>query len=570
MGACFAWACEQTAKPSASDAGLGSDSFYGSDTHVSEDTLIECNGTEPGTFQNQTFRSANGKQRFYWMHVPALYRCNPTALLMDFHGTGTDHPEEAYQTASLIDLSEQENVIVVRPRSNFSSESGTTIYRWDQNPGDIEENIQYAHDLVTFLRSKYNIDAQHTYASGFSTGSNMTAQLMHAPKSPFAGYGIIGGGIWTNNLVPPNHLAGKRIYLSTGYKDYLWPTARTLITLLEQAEISDERLFIRRSVSGHELYAWHWQELWAFLKRGEKANSHAPLTNGWIEEPLPEPNDVLAFTGSNNNLFASGSNGKVWKRENNAWRIELDHAPTAFTALAKGPEHLLVGGEYTVTSYTNGGWTSHRNVPNFDGMFPQAWISTATWRGGTHPAFIAAGYWNAGISFDGGTTWSRFGVESDLGSNAQISNSTAGRDGTVVLVGYHNYIGVSRNGETSAVSVPHPAMVDWWNGVDEGGPGVFWVVGDHGSMLVSSDHGQTWTAVFSGTTEDLYAINVSDSGLGIAVGRKGTVIVTEDAGGTWTPSHIGRDVYLGAAWVHGNTLFAAGENGLVLTHTINR
>lgn len=65
-------------------------------------------------------------------------------------------------------------------------------------------------------------------------------------------------------------------------------------------------------------------------------------------------------------------------------------------------------------------------------------------------------------------------------------------------------------------------------------------IGDAGTILHTSDGGQTWIPQQSGTTEDLYSISVSDASTAHAVGSNGTILRTTDAGETWiqqsTPS----------------------------------
>src|SRR5206468_166045 len=84
------------------------------------------------------------------------------------------------------------------------------------------------------------------------------------------------------------------------------------------------------------------------------------------------------------------------------------------------------------------------------------------------------------------------------------------------------------------------------------------VGGDGGAAMTSADDGQTWTALQTGTTENLYAVAFADAQHGVAVGRRGTVIVTADGGATWTARPLGRDIYLGAAAIDATTITIAG------------
>ena len=63
-----------------------------------------------------------------------------------------------------------------------------------------------------------------------------------------------------------------------------------------------------------------------------------------------------------------------------------------------------------------------------------------------------------------------------------------------------------------------------------------WAVGAAGTILVTSDGGETWTAPTTPvpTTHDLAAVAFADAGHGWAVGAAGTILVTSDGGETWT------------------------------------
>src|SRR5437762_333349 len=71
-----------------------------------------------GTLHAQVLPAGDGlEDRTYWLHVPASYDCSSAPLLIDFHGTASDVPEEAYGTDALIAMSEATGAIVARPRS---------------------------------------------------------------------------------------------------------------------------------------------------------------------------------------------------------------------------------------------------------------------------------------------------------------------------------------------------------------------------------------------------------------------------------------------------------------------
>src|SRR5215470_11506826 len=65
-------------------------------------------------------------------------------------------------------------------------------------------------------------------------------------------------------------------------------------------------------------------------------------------------------------------------------------------------------------------------------------------------------------------------------------------------------------------------------------PQIFVAVGDSGSILRTTDGGETWTFQPSGTDRNLVGVSFVDQDTGFAVGTAGTVLRTTDGGITWT------------------------------------
>lgn len=196
-----------------------------------------CSGKQ-GTFHDQQL-PIDGETHRYWLHVPSTYDCTkPASLLVDFHGTGfgaaDDTVEESWATPDLVAAADDERFIVVRPRSRSKPMNGGNVFQWDINPGDVTRNKAFVSALIDDLRSRYNVDPQRLYASGFSNGPNMALQFLADEPSPFRGYGIIAGGL----NVPLQRRAkfdGKapRIYTMTGHRDYMRSTKERLFDFLE-------------------------------------------------------------------------------------------------------------------------------------------------------------------------------------------------------------------------------------------------------------------------------------------------------------------------------------------------
>lgn len=530
----------------------------GSDASVdSPDARVVPCDSPRGTQHGLTLTLGDGiADRIYWLHVPASYRCDAEMpLLVDFHGTATNAPEEAYQTDALVAFAEAHGVIVARPRSRSSTEGGLTIYRWDQNAGDLARNIELAHRLVADLEQRYAIAPARVYASGFSSGSNMVAQFLGDASSPFHGLAPIAGGRWTTTQLPPLG-AGPRLYLSTGYRDYLWPTARTLVADVLAAGLPASQLVLRPTGGGHDLYAWHFDELWGWLDDGIRPGTGA-LAAPWTEVALPAPADVLAFADDGGTLRAAGASGRTWQRDA-TWTLEQDHGEADYTALCFGGGTGIVGGGTAVAHRSGAAWTADVRPPDY-GMLGTGSVHAAVCR--ADGSAIIGGDWTSAITVDHGATWAQLHVPTGFGVDAQIAGGAATAAGTTVLVGYYDTIARAGANETTATLVAHPVSAEWWNAAAAAG-GRFWVVGDGGAILSSTDDGQTWQTQASGTTENLYGVHFADVQHGAIVGRRGTVLVTSDGGGTWMPRPLGRDVFLGAVWVEATTITVGGEGVL--------
>src|SRR5216684_6752796 len=93
-------------------------------------------------------------------------------------------------------------------------------------------------------------------------------------------------------------------------------------------------------------------------------------------------------------------------------------------------------------------------------------------------------------------------------------------------------------------------------------------VGEGGTIVRTSDGGNTWTLQPSGTVHDLRGVSFVDAYTGTAVGFSGTILRTADGGETWTQQTSGtlNDLY-GVSFVDASIGAAVGAAGTILTTT---
>src|SRR5881398_501522 len=90
------------------------------------------------------------------------------------------------------------------------------------------------------------------------------------------------------------------------------------------------------------------------------------------------------------------------------------------------------------------------------------------------------------------------------------------------------------------------------------------VVGEHGTIVRTTDGGNSWTIQSSGTTQNLWAVSFVDANNGTAVGESGTIVATTDGGAHWLPQTSGTAVQLrGVSFSDTSNGTTVGEGGTI-------
>jgi predicted esterase len=529
---------------------------------------IPCTG-EAGTFSGRTLL-VDGETRYYYLHVPAAYDCSaPWPLLMDHHGTaGPPAPEEAWALSDAVAAADREGYILVRPRSRSSLENGYQIYRWDQNTGDPQRNLEYVLALLDDLKLRYRIDPARTYVSGFSSGTNQTSTVLADALSPFKGYGFFGGGAWSVDAVPAS-AATARFFLTSGYRDYMRSYHYNLVALLDAAGVPDAQRLVRDTDSGHDLYGWMYDEMWPFLDRGERPPAGA-LASGWTEEPLPAAvslNAGVVLAGGD--LVAGGADATLMRRSaaTGAWSALSVAGTTSFASegfagvcVTAGGFGLATGNGLQATTADGGDTWAFGAVPDVStSPFGYMTLEAAGCAGATA---TTGGYWS-GASTNDGAAWTDVTFDYPYG-RAMVVSLRAAPWGTWVATGYYAYLGRSDDGVTFSDETA-PAGIEWLNDAAAIGAATWIVVAEKGQVVRSDDDGVTWTLVRPGPGDDLYAVAFRDDTTGLAVGRRGAALLTADGGATWTDVGAGVDRYLADVhWLADGTALVLGGGAAAL------
>lgn len=112
---------------------------------------------------------SGGVTRHFLLHVPPSYDGNPIALVLNFHGYGSNSQQEQALTGMSVKADEA-GFIVVYPDGIEST--------WYTGPvAQGEADRQFIRDLIARLETLYTIDPKRIYATGLSNGGGMTNRL---------------------------------------------------------------------------------------------------------------------------------------------------------------------------------------------------------------------------------------------------------------------------------------------------------------------------------------------------------------------------------------------------------
>ncbi len=233
--------------------------------------------------------------------------------------------------------------------------------------------------------------------------------------------------------------------------------------------------------------------------------------------------------------WAVGDLGRVFHTTDGAktWERQSFGGTHSFVALScPDSQHLWAVGQAGDIMYSSDGgkaWQPQKSGTNRQ-LLDVAFANTQ--RG------IATGDFGTLVrTDDGGNTWTKVALPEDTKLPADVAEVVA--PGDIVLY------------SATFVDADH-----------------VWVVGEFGTILVSSDGGASWRPQQSPVETTLFGVSFADEQRGWAVGLESTLLVTVDGGINWRKTDIetpkGFSLALYNVQVRGNYGWAVGNSGLLL------
>jgi photosystem II stability/assembly factor-like uncharacterized protein len=168
-------------------------------------------------------------------------------------------------------------------------------------------------------------------------------------------------------------------------------------------------------------------------------------------------------------------------------------------------------------------------------------------------------------TFNGGATWTA--STSTPATNASFFAVHFNADGTGWAAGSSLRKSVDFGVTWSAVNALPTGSFQRWISFANADTG--WSAGDDGTILKSTNAGETWTLEASGTDEEIIALRVLGTQGAVAIDTRGDVLKTTNGGINWTKTHSSDafNVRTAAAVWNADTAWAVDEVGAVFRTT---
>lgn len=258
-----------------------------------------------------------------------------------------------------------------------------------------------------------------------------------------------------------------------------------------------------------------------------------------------------------------GDSRTVLTGSGDAWNSQQTPGPYTFLygVANEGNTYVAVGSNGSILYSTDGGvtWSDSVNVPWTADSRP--WLNDVTRANGE---FVAVGADGTIITSPNGVDWTAAALDtpSSLESVAWNGSDLLVAVGTAVNGASNAY--VSDGGPWTPTSTGSATPL---NGVHwDADSARFIVVGDQGEILTFD--GQTWNGVSSGSQLRLEKAGSDNAGTLVAVGDFGTILRSTDQGQSWSPVTEGTRQAIRGVAISDSRYVAVGEGGIILTGTV--
>ncbi|MDP1627379.1 YCF48-related protein [Parvibaculum sp.] len=165
---------------------------------------------------------------------------------------------------------------------------------------------------------------------------------------------------------------------------------------------------------------------------------------------------------------------------------------------------------------------------------------------------------------DGGHTWEKVALPDNMLDVKLLKARTGNKPGNGVAIGeFGTVLATSDFGQTWTLASTGADVS--WNDAAMLSESKWVLVGEFGQILRTENAGESWEKLESPVESSLNAVYFRDTENGVTVGTEGVILVTNDSGRTWrATTGVNRTHIYDVAW-DGRRWIAVGDRGLLLT-----
>jgi len=185
-------------------------------TEISVFTPTAAPTIEPGDTERTI--SVDGQNRKYLLHIPpGAKQGAPIPVIVVLHGLGL--PVSYMESLTGFDeISDQGGFAIAYPRGLGTSwNAGGCCGLAEQ---DNVDDVAFVSQIITDLKTSFNIDSKRIYAAGYDNGAVMTYRLGCEMSDTFAAIAAVAGGLFYDQCQPDNMVALIHIH---GLSDPVMP-----------------------------------------------------------------------------------------------------------------------------------------------------------------------------------------------------------------------------------------------------------------------------------------------------------------------------------------------------------
>jgi polyhydroxybutyrate depolymerase len=231
-----------SAEPTQADVATTQPSATGTPTVITEPAAPRCPPHTAGI--NEMTLTAGGATHPVRIFVPSLYFGSPLAVVIDWHGLGSNGPQQAMYSGYEA-LAEAAGFLVVHPTGVSDVAGGPNSWQLFPAPERQRDDLTFAHALIDELVSNWCADESRVYSTGMSNGGFFTARLICEMSDRIAAAVSVAGTYHPDSCEPARPVPYIAIH---GTDDAVVPYAGGDSTLMTADSPDELRVFFEQVI----------------------------------------------------------------------------------------------------------------------------------------------------------------------------------------------------------------------------------------------------------------------------------------------------------------------------------